>query len=246
MARLKNRIGEKFTTNEGYIVEITEYLDCNKCTIKFEDGFFLNNIEYSKIKKGQIKNPYHKSVYGIGFKGIGVYISCINYKETLSNKTWRSMIERCYSEKSQIKHPTYEKCTVHSDWHNFQIFADWFDKNHIKGWHLDKDVLIKGNTLYSEKTCCYIPHQINCLFKKRNQKDGIPMGVTKYKGKYRAFLSKENFLNYLGTFDSQEVAFYNYKKEKENYIKEIAEKWKGIIAENVYQAMINYEVEITD
>lgn len=37
-----------------------------------------------------------------------------------------------------------------------------------------------------------------------------------------------------------------YKKEKENYIKEVSEIWKSKLNLEVYQALINYRVKITD
>ena len=37
-----------------------------------------------------------------------------------------------------------------------------------------------------------------------------------------------------------------FKKAKESFVKEQAEKWKGKIDERAYEALINYQVEITD
>lgn len=51
---------------------------------------------------------------------------------------------------------------------------------------------------------------------------------------------------HLGTFDTPEEAFQAFKTEKEAYIKEVADKWKGQITKQVYQAMYNYKIEITD
>ena len=36
---------------------------------------------YQNIKKGQIKNPYHKSVYNIGYYGCGKYTARNNSKK---------------------------------------------------------------------------------------------------------------------------------------------------------------------
>ena len=44
----------------------------------------------------------------------------------------------------------------------------------------------------------------------------------------------------------KESAFNAYKNFKENYIKETAEQYKQLIPEVLYNAMINYVVEITD
>ena len=48
-------------------------------------------------------------------------------------------------------------------------------------------------------------------------------------------------------FDNKEDAFYDgYKPFKEAYIKEVAKDYKDKIPQNLYDAMINYVVEITD
>lgn len=50
----------------------------------------------------------------------------------------------------------------------------------------------------------------------------------------------------LGRYHTVEEAFYAYKKAKELHIREVAEKYKGDISPRVYDALINYTVEITD
>lgn len=50
----------------------------------------------------------------------------------------------------------------------------------------------------------------------------------------------------LGNYATAEEAFYAYKEAKESYIKEVANKWKDQIDPKVYNALMNWEVEITD
>ena len=47
-------------------------------------------------------------------------------------------------------------------------------------------------------------------------------------------------------FDTPEEAFQTYKEFKENYIKQVADEYKDKIPEKLYEAMINYKIEITD
>jgi hypothetical protein len=70
-----------------------------------------------------------------------------------------------------------------------------------------------------------------------------PISVRKTKS--QRFTSRLNS-KHLGTFDTPEEAFQAYKVAKEEYIKEVADKWKDKITEKVYQALYNYKVEITD
>ena len=51
---------------------------------------------------------------------------------------------------------------------------------------------------------------------------------------------------YLGSFKTELEAFNAYKKAKESFVKELANKWKDKIDERAYEALMNYQVEITD
>ena len=50
----------------------------------------------------------------------------------------------------------------------------------------------------------------------------------------------------LGTFNTAEEAFARYKVYKEDFIKDIAEQYKDKIPDKIYQAMMNWQIEITD
>ena len=119
--------------------------------------------------------------------------------------------------------------------------------NCIKEFALDKDILLKGNKIYSPETCCFVPQEINNLFIKRLRGRGkYPIGVSLNKGKYFSEISCGNTRISLGYFDTPQEAFQAYKTAKEAYIKEVADKWRGQITEQVYEAMYNYKVEIDD
>ncbi len=250
MRRTKHsRLGEKHITNEGYEVEIIEYFKSTNCTIQFNDynKTVLYNIQFSQIKNGHIKNPYHKSICNVGYLGVEKYNVKVNTK---AYNTWNMMLYRCYNKNTQDTLPTYNDVSVCEKWHNFQNFTEWFEDNYINNFHLDKDVLIKGNKVYSPETCAFIPQEINKLFTKNNIVRGeLPIGVhynKALKNKYVATLTKNSKTIVLGYFSTPKEAFQAYKTAKEQYIKEVANKWRGQITEEVYQAMYEYKVEITD
>jgi len=119
--------------------------------------------------------------------------------------------------------------------------------NYERDFHLDKDILVKGNKVYSPETCCFVPVEINILLIKNNSKRGnLPIGVSKNGNKFQATISKGVIREHLGTFEISEEAFEAYKIAKEVYIKELADKWRGQITEQTYQALINYKVKIND
>lgn len=244
MSKIINRTGEKHITNEGYEIEIIEYFNRLNCTIQFQDGTTIKNRKYHLIIKGGVKNPHHKSVCNVGYFGVGNY-GWIGYPKAYQN--WQNMLERCYDEKCQQRQPTYKECTVNERWHNFQVFAKWHEENYKEDYVLDKDILIKGNKIYSPETCCFVPQEINGLFTKSNSTRGdYPIGVYKLGAKFRADLSINNNQLYLGMYTTPKEAFQAYKTAKEMEIKRLADKWKRKIDPQVYDVMYNYQVEITD
>ena len=164
------------------------------------------------------------------------------------------MIERCYSDDIHNKRPTYKECTICNEWLYYSSFKKWYNENYYEIENekicLDKDILYKGNKIYSPETCVFVPNDINTLFTKHDSKRGdYPIGVTylNKNNKYRArckYGKGESI--YLGSFDTPEEAFYEYKEFKEKVIKNIAEKYKNKIPKKLYDAMYRYEVEITD
>lgn len=168
-------------------------------------------------------------------------------------KYWNHILERCYSNKLKEKYPTYEKIIMSNKWIYFKNFKDWYNDNYyeIEGqrMEIDKDILIKGNKMYSPETCLFVPQEINKLFTKRqNDRGKLPIGV-RYKelnNKYECRCNKNGKSIYLGLYEDSEKAFQVYKEFKENYIKEIADYYKDRIPNKLYNALYKYEVEITD
>jgi hypothetical protein len=75
------------------------------------------------------------------------------------------------------------------------------------------------------------------------------IGVSWHKTR-KAFVAKVNKSKgkreYLGSFNTELEAFKAYKKAKESFVKEQANKWKGKIDERAYNALMNYTVNIND
>lgn len=170
-----------------------------------------------------------------------------NGMEWFCSRKWLSMLTRCYGKGNKSYNDSY----VHDDWLNFQNFAKWCEENYnpetMSEWQLDKDILVKGNKIYSPDTCCFVPQEINnLLIKATSTRGDLPIGVYRHRSSFRPAISRENKQRNLGSFKSVDEAFQVYKKAKENHIKEVADKWKGKINDKVYQAMYNYKVEITD
>lgn len=198
-------------------------------------------------------------VYNVGYLGEGRYkVRNENGEITINYREWRDMLRRCYDPYYINKKLTYIDCYVYEEWKNFQNFAKWYEENVYKCNNetmcLDKDILIKGNKIYSPDTCIIIPERINSLFIKSNKRRGeCPIGVIYHK-RDKVFEAKCGILDenkkkktvYLGRFNNELDAFLTYKTFKENYIKEVADEYKELIPKKLYDAMYRYEVEIDD
>lgn len=172
-------------------------------------------------------------------------------KDSKIYSVWYCMIDRCYNPAMHQKFPTYKDCEVCEEWLTFSNFKRWFDENYIEGYHLDKDILVKGNKIYGPDTCCFVPPKINALFISSKSKRGVlPIGVfgPSAKGKYGAQICIDGKRINLGRYDTPEEAFYAYKVAKEKHIKKVAQEYynRGEITKRVYDAMMRWEVEITD
>ena len=175
-----------------------------------------------------------------------------------SYEYWSHMIERCFSEKFKNKKICYKDVICCNEWVCYSNFKIFFEQNYyeIEGerMHLDKDILYKGNKIYSPKTCIFVPQRINSLFTKSNALRGnLPIGVK--DSRHNKFVAscaiacnnyKKSKDIHIGTFNTPEEAFNAYKTFKEKYIKQVADEYKDKIPKKLYDAMYNWKVEITD
>ncbi|EPB8173086.1 hypothetical protein ACRTAL_002261 [Clostridium perfringens] len=227
-----NKKDDIYISNEGVEWRVLEYLNSKNITVTNKFG------EIKKIEKKQLKNIksiYFKNINGIGFKG------CIDCNvNSLSYSKWMDMIKRCYGKKTKTKNITYLNVSVCNEWHNYSNFRDWFDKHYVKGWDLDKDLL--GGKIYSPKTCCFLPHDINTFLanKQYNNTTGYP-GLSFLRGKFQVTLKKYGKPVYVGIYGSKKEAYSAYCIEREKYAKELATKWKDKLDKDIYLKIYNYK-----
>ena len=253
-----NRVGEERINNFGSKMIIKEYRKYKDIDVYFpEYNWIAKHAIYQHFKNGNIKCPYERSIYGVGYLGEGEYKVKENGKKSIWFKIWHHMLERCYDPKLKKKRPTYKECEVEDYFLNFQNMCKWLDENYyeIEGetMCLDKDILHKGNKIYSRDTCVFVPQRINTLFVKRdNDRGDSPIGVDPVpSGNYQVHAHNRNGgRDYLGTYPTKEEAFRVYKENKEKVIKEVIDSYEGKIPEPFYsklrKTMYNYKVEIDD
>ena len=243
-------LGKTFTSNNYGEFVVIEYQDCSNVTIKFLNTGNVRKTGTSELKKGEIRDNSLPTTCGFGY--IDIEGASIGRNMTKEYSLWNAMINRCYNENLRFKHESYKDCHVSEEWRYLSNFKDWCNNQkgfYQDGWHLDKDILVKGNKVYSPETCCFVPPEINCAITNNKSVRGrFPQGViyNSTKTRYIARIQRSNKCESLGTYDTPEEAFYAYKPVKEAHIKSLAEKWKDKIDPRVYEALMNWTIEITD
>lgn len=258
MIKENTRLGEERFNNQNCLMKIVKYNDANNIIVEFQDEYVAKvHTSYRHFINGKVKNPFYKSVFNVGIVG-EKYQTKINNKHIKEYIAWSGMLERCFDIKYKENRPAYEYVTCCNEWLNFENFYEWlhsqsnFNKWYDgKRWALDKDILIRGNKFYSPESCCLVPINVNSLFVKNDMlRNELPIGVRKSGNKFSAYCQNPftRKREYIGIYFTPEEAFYAYKKYKENLIKQIAELEysQGNIIKKCYDAMMNYEVEITD
>lgn len=240
--------GCKYETKNYGTVKVIEYKSTKNVVVQFENTGYLTSTTIGSLNKGLVKDKFAPTVCGFGIVGDSK-IRCDDGSIEKEYRRWEYMLNRVYGRPTK----TYIDCEVSFEFKKYEDFKSWCSKQigfDREGWQLDKDVLFKGNKIYSPETCCFVPSEINNIFiKQQNIRGEFPIGVwfDKRSVKYQADVcTGGNTRKRLGYFDSPEDAFYAYKKAKEDYIKEVAKKWKDQIDTRVYDALMDYEVNLDD
>jgi hypothetical protein len=145
---------------------------------------------------------------------------------------WKSMLERCYSEKYQKKQPTYIGCLACSEWLTFSKFSEWLKLegyNGDDGFELDKDILKPGNKIYSPEFCVIVPALVNRFLTNSayKKKSGAMAGSSFVRacGKFKADCHNPftNKGEHLGFFQTDNEAHLAWKKRKHELACQLAD-----------------------
>ena len=248
----KDCVGKVFKSTSSGDFKILKYNDRANVEIQFLNTGFETVARLNHIRNGKVKDPYAPSVCGVGVLGTR-YPSSEYGVHTKEYKLWCNMLRRCYSDDFKKKRPTYEGCEVSENFKSYEYFYEWCNKQvgfNNKDWQMDKDLLVKGNKVYSESTCVFIPQEINSLLINCTASRGKHLIGVYWSKTANAFVSRvsrnKGGSEHLGLFNTELEAFNAYKTAKENHIKELANKWKSQIDPRAYDALMNYQVEIDD
>lgn len=129
-------------------------------------------------------------------------------------QAWQDILKRCYNGTYKENKPTYKDVTCCTEWLTFTTFSIWFKDNYKHGYYLDKDLLVKGNKIYSPNTCVFVSVDVNnFILVNQNNLRSLPLGVDLYSNsRFRARISSKGII--LGVFDTPEEAHKEWQKAK--------------------------------
>lgn len=220
------KVGDFYESKNFGTVQVIENKGSRDVTVKFlNTGTVSSGLQRGNVIRGAVKDFFVPTVEGVGFLGTDRRVNKLP-----SYRCWKHMIVRCYSENYHSTRGSYKGCSVCVDWHNFCNFEKWFDENHIEGYHLDKDLLLQGNKVYSPETCCFIPAYINSsIVEKGKDVDGCETGVSKRRKKgsteYNGLYNVQFSGTYLGRTSNLNKANELYRDFKKLYLEEVADKF---------------------
>lgn len=241
-----SRLGEENFNSFGTLMKIVEYVTSDNITVEFQDEHkFRKKTTYSNFKMGRVKNPYDKTVFGVGCLGSGIHKSWKNARgsrDTYLN--WIAMLQRCYIDMGDKYLSYYGFVTVCDEWLNFQNFAEWYESHHYnipnERLHIDKDIKSKESKVYSPETCILIPQSINEVIREnyRNSDNAdLPVTIKRYGKKYQVKFRREN----LGSYDTVDECLCKYNDRKLNYIKELVDSYGNLLPNDVKDIILQWK-----
>lgn len=169
-----------------------------------------------------------KLVYGVGLNDANYVVSpMINGKRFHCPfyLKWKAMLERCYSNRCKGEFPSYAECRVDQRWLVFTEFKKWMELQDWKGKHLDKDILIEGNKIYSPDNCVLVDQRINSFFICQSG-ECVKQGISWHKknGKFIARFSNvcTGKLEHLGYFSDKDEAHLAWRRRKHELALDLA------------------------
>lgn len=223
----KYSVGKEFVSKYG-TARIIENLGKQRVKIKWLDQYGYEHIvKTSNLKDGKVQNPYAPMTKGVGFIGVGEYTPAKNKRE---HSVWSSMLIRAYDNEYKDWKPSYATVSVCADWLSFQNFARWCNLQagfFEGGYHLDKDLLLQGNQVYSPETCRFVPAYVNTVLSGSAMIRGEwPLGVHKIKGSktnsfYAQIKSGGKVPRYLGLHPTPSIAHNVWQLAKATQIEAV-------------------------
>ena len=190
-------------------------------------------MEFGSVdNENKIKEYMNKLVFGIGVNDLPYRTEvreelpkngCKRVQKSVFKcpyyTVWKSMLQRCYSKKYLESKPSYVGTSVCGEWLSASAFKKWMELQDWQGKSLDKDIIVRGNKLYSPETCAFVAASTNLFVTACNASRGAyPIGVDLFRrtGEYRAQCGNpfSGERGHLGLFSAPKEAHEAWRKRK--------------------------------
>lgn len=215
----------------------------------YKNLIFVTSSDYDKLLHGSIQ------VEDLGYEQ--EYYSYYKIKSSTALHIYIGIYNRCHNKLNRAQ-KCYEGASMCEKWEKDpESFEEWYSMNYYEcdgeRMAVDKDLLYRGNREYSPEKCCLLPETINSALasatKKRvlNTFSKMPLGVYYASGRDQYYAQIHPFgtdckavkLHY---WDTEMEAFNEYKMFKEAELKVLALRYRDKIPDEVFDALITYEV----
>lgn len=244
-----SKVGETNVNSNGTPMRIIRYGNSADVDIEFldEHHYIKEHNTYRNFKRGVVKNPYDKTIFGIGYLGVGDYGTGKNERNLRDTYIkWVAMLQRCYIDMGDMYKSYYNVANVCEEWFNYQNFAEWYESHYYElpdneKLHLDKDIKYKGNKIYSPYACILVPQSINEVFHRSREKQvdcDLPETIRRTKSGYKVWFRGES----LGVYGSVGECLEKYNKAKKQYVKELIEnRYDDLMPDDVKETILNWQ-----
>jgi len=170
---------------------------------------------------------YRDLVCGVGLNDADYVVRPVSGAACIFYRRWADMIKRCYANSSG-QYKTYEDCYVCDEWLTFSNFKRWMETQEFSGKELDKDILVKGNRVYSPSTCVFVSHLVNSFILGKSSSTGnLPVGVSFQKGRGKYSAKCKNWTNgkyeHIGLYETPALAEDAWRKRKHELACQLAD-----------------------
>ena len=162
-----------------------------------------------------------KLVFGVAINDADYIVQpVVNGKKTSCKiyRCWMNMLKRSYSKEFHKKNPTYSDCSVCDEWLTFSNFKAWMERQDWEGKDMDKDLLKRGNKIYSPDFCRFIKHNTNIFITDKRTTSSHLTGAhfSAKKGRYQSYCGNPftGKTEHLGYFDTEHDAHVAWLKRK--------------------------------
>lgn len=215
---------------------------------EYQAWMWLKELEKREMKCKQkeedreqrLKERSEYKKYGVGvFENFPVK-GIVDRVTTKAYRAWDAMLARCYGVNKE-SYTAYGAVGIRvcDEWLIFQNYVKWYNAQYKEDdWHVDKDIIVVGNKLYSPDNCALVPPLINTFFAT------LPKGnpsVFEKSGKFLVQGKNADGKRTYSWWPTQEDAIQKYWEDKVQTAKDIADRYYGKIDMRVFYRLVDFK-----